>query len=130
MFGKKPTGWDITTEKFRKRDSVDIVLSDDALTDDLTSVRIDKIERKLKWWQALALAALTGAATSIYGVASGLYTRGEKEGINEMRLRQCEQRVTRNEDLLEKLRSDIFISRFNHLVDSSPIPILPGKTNE
>jgi len=66
------------------------------------------VNRKIKFWQALALAALTAAGSALVGVARGLYDRGEKEGISEMRLRSVEKTVLDNYRHIEKIREDMW----------------------
>lgn len=74
---------------------------------------------KLKWWQALILAALTAAGTAILGAAKGLYTKGEKEGAMEIRVRQLELQMDRNYDAIDKLRDEI--SRMIRRRDQEPV---------
>lgn len=62
------------------------------------------IKRKLKWWQALVIAALGVAGSALIGVAKGLYSQGEKSGIVEMRLQGCERQIDRNSTEIQRLR--------------------------
>ena len=84
-----------------------------------TAEKVETFEKKLKWWQALAIAAITAAGTSLIGVARGLYERGEKEGVTEMRLRQLEKTQDQINQVTERLRDMVIDLMKNHRNDNS-----------
>lgn len=76
--------------------------------------RIDALERevtstskKLKTWQAVAMAALSAAGISVYGVVTGVYDRGAREGANEVRLTHVEQSIDKLEIEIAGIRTEI-----------------------
>lgn len=108
-----PTG---DREVFRSKANPNFLGEDLELPFRETAERVDAFEKKLKWWQALAIAAITTAGTALVTVAKGLYERGEKEGVNEMRLRQLEktqEQILQSTDRLRDMIVDIMNSHRN-----------------
>lgn len=66
--------------------------------------RVDGVQKKMKWWQALAIAGVTAAGSALFGVAHSLYTRGEKEGANEVRMQNLERTMNDNRATIDGLR--------------------------
>jgi len=66
--------------------------------------RLGVVERSLKTWQALVIAALLGAIGSLVAVGTRLYERGERAGADAVRLDRVERAV-------EQLQHDLFSRR-------------------
>jgi len=73
--------------------------------------RICGLEKKMRWWQGLALSALTAAAGSLFVVARGLFERGEKEGRAEIRLQYVERAAEQLHSEIGALRDHIDVRR-------------------
>lgn len=77
--------------------------------------RVARVEKQLRWWQGIALAALTAAGGSLFAVAKGLYERGEKEGRSEIRLEVVERTLEQHRIDIRELRD-----RSGRRVDPQP----------
>ena len=81
---------------------------------------VSSVKRKMKWWQALAIAALTASGSALFGLAKGLYSTGEKNGVLEMRLRGCEQQAERNRDAIDRIQDTLMRSSRRYSIPTTP----------
>jgi hypothetical protein len=68
-----------------------------------TEDRVTAVEHKLKWWQRLALAALSVAGVALVGAVRAVYSQGDERGATRITIQMMQMQLDRNHEDVERL---------------------------